>query len=177
MAVRYERAHDICRGCPVWQRTLEARGGPHLNVARVIEILARYDPDLRVYVADGQAQYLATALDVQVVEAPGPDGGLAICVSPHSYTSARQVRPEVKCPKCAWVHIAIPRHHAEQAVLDANSEHRHAGRPAAETTERYLRCFRCGQSTLAFTLAGPDDAPDGCTLQPVVVGEDIWRAR
>lgn len=60
---------------------------------------------------------------------------------------------EYKCPKCGWVHAAIPL----QAV------------PAEGDMERYLRCFNCRAHTSGFVPAGADDAPDGCTLQPALV--------
>ena len=64
---------------------------------------------------------------------------------------------EVKCPKCGWVHVAIP-----MAVALANSD-------TDEDLERYLKCFRCGTPTLDFVPALEGDAPNGCTLQAVVL--------
>lgn len=60
---------------------------------------------------------------------------------------------EYKCPQCGWVHAAIPQH----AV------------PADVEISNYLRCFNCRAPTSGFVPAGVDDAPDGCSLQPVVV--------
>lgn len=66
---------------------------------------------------------------------------------------------EVKCPRCGWVHAAVS---LEAAMLNATSpEHR----------ARYYRCYRCAAPTSTFVAAGPEDAPLGCTLQPVVIGE------
>ena len=62
---------------------------------------------------------------------------------------------EYKCPKCGWVHAALP--------LSA----------IREVTEMYLRCFRCRAPSFSFVPAGRDDAPDGCTLQPVYV-PGVW---
>lgn len=58
---------------------------------------------------------------------------------------------EYKCPGCGWVHAAIPKKDTGTAL------------------ERYLKCFHCGRPSDAFVPAGPDDAPMGCTLQPVYV--------
>ena len=60
---------------------------------------------------------------------------------------------EYKCPKCSWVHAAIP-----LAVVQQNPEY-----------YGYYKCFRCGAPSDGFVPAEPADAPDGCTLQPVVV--------
>jgi len=46
--------------------------------------------------------------------------------------------PEVKCPKCGWVHVAIP-----MDVARENSD-------TDEDLDRYLKCFRCGVPTLGF---------------------------
>lgn len=59
---------------------------------------------------------------------------------------------EVKCHKCGWVHAAVP---IAAVSLDA--------------LEACLKCFRCGAPNRDFVLAGPGDAPVGCTLQPVVL--------
>jgi hypothetical protein len=58
---------------------------------------------------------------------------------------------EYKCKKCGWVHAALP--------LSA----------IPEVTEMYLHCFQCRTPSPTFVPAGSDDAPDGCTLQPVLV--------
>lgn len=75
---------------------------------------------------------------------------------------------ECKCPKCGWVHAAIPRFDAE-AVASANEYYRSKGRPQAASISDYRRCFRCGAPTDGFVPAGPNDAPKGCTIQGVVV--------
>ena len=64
--------------------------------------------------------------------------------------------PEVKCPKCGWVHVAIP-----MAVACENSSN--------DDMEQYLKCFRCGAPALDFVPALEGDAPVGCTLQAVVL--------
>lgn len=142
-----------------------------MTVVELIEILARYGPNTPVKVADAEGLFDATRLDIQVVDAPKADGGLALCISAHDSACARQVRPEVRCRNCGWVHVAVPLHHAEQEVLDANTEHARSGRAPVETIGRYLRCYRCGAASEGFVAAGPSDAPVGCTLQPVVVGQ------
>jgi DNA-directed RNA polymerase subunit RPC12/RpoP len=62
---------------------------------------------------------------------------------------------EYKCLKCGWLHAALP--------ISA----------IPEITEMYLRCFRCRAPSFSFVPAGRDDAPDGCTLQPVYV-PGVW---
>lgn len=66
---------------------------------------------------------------------------------------------EVKCTRCSWVHASVPL----DTVL------RHADSP--EQLGRYFRCFNCGGPTSTFVLARSEDAPLGCTLQLVVVGD------
>jgi rubredoxin len=58
---------------------------------------------------------------------------------------------EVKCPKCSWVHAAIP---AETAAS--------VGAGSPEQLAQYFRCFNCGGPTHNFVPAQPDDAPRGC---------------
>lgn len=142
-----------------------------MNVVELIEILARYEPEMPVKVADADGLFDATRFDIQVVDAPEADRGLALCISAHDSACARQVRREVRCEKCGWVHVAIPLHHAEQEVLDANMEHARSGHAPVETIGRHLRCYRCGAASDSFVAAAPSDAPLGCTLQPVVVGQ------
>ena len=65
---------------------------------------------------------------------------------------------EYKCPRCGWVHVALTQAYAE------------------ETSDDWMSlqcCFNCKRPTVGFLLAGPDDAPAGCTLQPVV----LWHPR
>lgn len=66
---------------------------------------------------------------------------------------------EVKCPLCSWVHASVT---LSTILSDVGSP---------EQLARYFRCFRCGSPTEAFVPAQPEDAPLGCTLQLVVVGE------
>ncbi len=66
--------------------------------------------------------------------------------------------PEVKCPACGWVHVALP---LVEALREGLSR---------DDLARYYRCFNCRKPTAAFVFAEPEDAPLGCTLQPVVVG-------
>jgi hypothetical protein len=64
---------------------------------------------------------------------------------------------EYKCHHCGWVHAAIPL----QAV------------PDGADMQMYQRCFSCRGTTAFFLPASAGDAPDGCTLQPVVV-PGVW---
>lgn len=64
---------------------------------------------------------------------------------------------EYKCNQCGWVHAAIP----PSAV------------PKDADIASYLRCFHCAAPSSGFIPAGHNDAPDGCSLQPVVV-PGLW---
>lgn len=144
-----------------------------MTIAQLIEILRRYAPSMPVVVSDSGGTYDATAFDVQIVRVPPIGGRLALCISPHETVAARQVLEEVKCPGCGWVHAAIPLHHAEQTVRDENAERQRAGAEATAAVSRYFRCFRCGGDTRAFVPATEADAPNGCTLQPVVIDQSL----
>lgn len=144
-----------------------------MTVAQLIEILRRYAPSMPAMVSDSGGTFDATAFDVQIVRVPPLSGNLALCISPHQTAAARQVVVEVKCPRCGWVHAAIPLHHAEQTVRDENADRMRAGLKATATVSRYLKCFRCGGDTGSFLPATEGDAPDGCTLEPVVVDQSV----
>jgi hypothetical protein len=148
-------------------------GARTMTVSQLIEILRRYEPSMPVMVSDSGGTFDATAFDVQIVRVPPLGGNLALCISPHETAAARQVLEEVKCPRCGWVHVAIPRHHAEQSVRDENAERLRAGAEATAAVSRYFRCFRCGGDTCAFVPATEADAPNGCTLQAVVIDQNL----
>ena len=76
---------------------------------------------------------------------------------------------EYKCPRCGWVHAAIPLQVAQEQVQSANVWLASKSEPQTETIERYMRCFRCGAPTADFIPALPHDAPTGSTIQGVVV--------
>lgn len=76
---------------------------------------------------------------------------------------------EYKCPKCGWVHAAIPLSEATAQVASANEYCESQGPPQIASMERYLRCFRCGAPTTGFVPACPGDAPNGCTIQGIIV--------
>ena len=63
----------------------------------------------------------------------------------------------VKCDKCGWVHVAISSAAAREYAK------------TVDVLEGYFRCFRCGSPSSNFFPAEGNDAPDGCTLQAVVV--------
>jgi hypothetical protein len=77
------------------------------------------------------------------------------------------INGEVKCPRCGWVHASIS---LSTAMVSGESD---------EQLARYFRCFRCKNPSETFVRAHPDDAPVGCSLQPVVVGNALqvvhWR--
>jgi hypothetical protein len=75
--------------------------------------------------------------------------------SPNTTGEAR-ILGEMKCPRCGWVHVALTRAYAEKTSDDW----------------RLLRkCFHCKGPAIGFTPSGPDDAPAGCTLQPIVLDD------
>ncbi|CAM8662282.1 hypothetical protein MCEMSEM22_02332 [Comamonadaceae bacterium] len=63
-----------------------------------------------------------------------------------------------KCPRCGWVHAAIP-----LAVAKENLGY-----------GGYYSCFNCNEPAWTFVPAEPRDAADGCTLQPAVV-PGVWE--
>lgn len=142
-----------------------------MTVEELIKLLQRFGPATRVRLADAAGQFEVTRYDIEALDAVDAPGGPAVCFVARDTTYMRPVRPEMKCPTCGWVFIAIPRHYAEQSVLDADPEHRQDRRLADAALARYFKCFRCGAATDTFAPAGQDDAPVGCTLQPVVVGQ------
>lgn len=141
-----------------------------MTVEELIQLLYRFGSRTSVRLADSVGQFVVTPCDIEGLDTDAP-GGPAVCLFARDAACARPVRPEMKCLTCGWVHVAIPRHHAEQWVLDATPEHRQDGRLASAAMHRYFRCYRCGATTDAFVPALPSDAPVGCTLQPVVVGQ------
>jgi hypothetical protein len=76
---------------------------------------------------------------------------------------------EYKCPRCGWVHAAIPLAAAQEQVQSVNVWHASKGEPLTADVARYMRCFRCGAPTADFVPAQPGDAPTGSTIQGVVV--------
>lgn len=142
-----------------------------MTVEELVKLLSRFDPTAPVRLADAAGQFDVTRYDIEALHEADAPGGSAVCFFARDTPCMRPVRPEMKCPACGWVHVAIPRHHAEQSVLDALREHRQDRCLADQALQRYFRCFRCGEATDAFVPAGPCDAPVGCTLQPVVVGQ------
>ena len=79
--------------------------------------------------------------------------------------------PEVKCPRCGWVHVSISLAEAQASVSSANEWDISQGRAPSMSLDRYRRCFRCSGPSQAFVLALEGDAPIGCTLQAVVIGD------
>lgn len=66
--------------------------------------------------------------------------------------------PEVKCPKCGWVHVEIPVEVARQYASNDD-----------EALARFFKCFRCDAPTHDFLPSQPGDVPVGATLQAVVL--------
>lgn len=76
---------------------------------------------------------------------------------------------EYKCVKCAWVHAAISLADAQSAIDGANAARVQRRLPINADIEQYQKCFGCGTSTKSFIPDGASDAPQGSTLQVVVV--------
>lgn len=74
-----------------------------------------------------------------------------------------------KCPKCGWVHSAIPLSDAEAQVAFVNEYSKSKGLPQTASIDHYRRCSRCGAPTDDFVPACPRDAPMACTIEGVVV--------
>lgn len=74
-----------------------------------------------------------------------------------------------KCPRCGWVHAAIPLTAAQEQVQNVNTWLASKGEPETEDLARYARCSRCGAPTADFVPALPGEAPTGSTIQGVVV--------
>lgn len=85
-----------------------------------------------------------------------------------------KVMTEVTCRHCGWVHFQVSRMAAEQEIAHAEqwlsklSPEKRADYGATPTIVGYERCASCGGSYKNFRDAKPDDAPRGCTLQPIV---------
>lgn len=75
------------------------------------------------------------------------------------------VYAEVQCTECGWVHASI-----SLATAMENSD-------SGEQLSRYFRCFHCSSPSATFVPACPDNAPAGCSLQPVVVGHAPYNAK
>lgn len=72
---------------------------------------------------------------------------------------------DAMCPRCGWAHKVIP---LFVALRESSTR---------EALARFYYCFRCKGPTSEFVHAAPDDALQGHTLQPVVVGvaPDVLR--
>lgn len=64
---------------------------------------------------------------------------------------------EYTCPSCGRVHAAISLADDEAAAGELGD------------MAHYYRCFECRAPSVNFVPSQPDDAPDACTLTPVVV--------
>ncbi len=84
---------------------------------------------------------------------------------PQPAAVSRPSYAEVKCAECGWVHASI-----SMATALANSD-------SHEQLARYFQCYRCNSPSSAFVPACPEDAPSGCSLQPVVVRKVPHNAR
>lgn len=87
---------------------------------------------------------------------------------------------ELKCPRCGWVHAGVSELDAQGWVDDSNRDSVIRGESPTATIELYQRCFQCHASADDFVVAGPEDAPAGCSIQPVILpirfGTDRYEA-
>jgi hypothetical protein len=91
------------------------------------------------------------------------------------------LKRQVTCLNCGWVHMGMTKEQAAQEVANFNvyfakltpkeQQDYYKGRPSS--IEMYIGCFRCKQTR--FRKAVPGDCPDGCTIQPVVVPEELLK--
>ena len=72
------------------------------------------------------------------------------------------------CHSCGWVHYAVSREHAVQAVADFNAYAERAGIEQRSSLESYMTCRKCGVDTATFKRFTPEREP-GFTMQPAVV--------
>ncbi len=66
---------------------------------------------------------------------------------------------EYKCTRCGRVHVALSR----QQIADILPADRAA----------ISKCFSCGAPASQFVPAGEMDAPNGCTLTPIILPEAV----
>lgn len=80
----------------------------------------------------------------------------------------------VTCDQCGWVHFAVTRVQAQEAIdnfnayfakLSARDKRMYGNREVS--MKDYECCFICGAGA-TFHPSQPDDCPDGCTIQPTV---------
>ena len=83
------------------------------------------------------------------------------------------------CKKCGWVAFAVTRQYAEDGVsrfnefidaADAETKVMYGNRRSS--IKSYERCFFCSGPHTNFRDSAPSDAPDGVTMQPIIV-EDV----
>lgn len=83
---------------------------------------------------------------------------------------------ERTCLKCGWVAFGVTRKWAEDEIEKFNGFFDRAPKDVQEsygnrrsTIRSYDRCFLCGGPHTNFRDAKPNDAPQGITMQPIIV--------
>jgi len=80
------------------------------------------------------------------------------------------------CLKCGWVHFGVSRKYAETEIDSFNTFFDKASQDVKDSygnrrsnIKHYERCFYCSGPYTNFRDAKPGDAPDGVTMQPIIV--------
>lgn len=83
----------------------------------------------------------------------------------------------VTCKKCGWVHFEVSKTYVRQWCVDWNKLFKTKPKEWLEqygvtdsppSPDVYYHCFLCGGGYTNFRDSVPGDAPDGCTLQPIL---------
>ncbi len=87
--------------------------------------------------------------------------------------------PRLTCTKCGWVHFGLTAAQCQDAVSRFNTYYEtlseadklffYGGKPAS--LESYRRCRHCGAPHTDMRPAEDGDAPDGVTIQPIMIAE------
>lgn len=79
---------------------------------------------------------------------------------------------EFKCQNCGWVHMGVSQADVLAYVEEAKAEAaQHGHSQGIPNVEDYRHCGSCGASSATFVPAGAQDAPNGCTLRPIIAPE------
>lgn len=82
---------------------------------------------------------------------------------------------ERTCNNCGWVAFAVTREYAEAEVAKFNAWFdkqtqviKDAYGGTGSSIGGYERCMSCGGPYTNFRASKPGDAPNGCTLNPII---------
>lgn len=81
------------------------------------------------------------------------------------------------CKKCGWVYMGVTLAHAEREVASFNEYYDRSDQKTRDMfgdrkshIDDYKRC-RCGNIYTNFRDAVAGDCPDGCTINPILLGD------